>query len=75
MTRLPREKEPGKTPQGVLTTEEACRFPRRKASYFLYIPAPTKEADLNLLRLGNESIQKFVIKFIKTIHLRPMKAL
>ncbi|WP_166761381.1 hypothetical protein [Thalassobacillus devorans] len=28
--RLPREKEPGEIPQGVKTTEQACRFPRRK---------------------------------------------
>ncbi|GGC87409.1 hypothetical protein GCM10007216_17670 [Thalassobacillus devorans] len=36
--RLPREKEPGETPQGVKTTEEACRFPRRKASSFPSYP-------------------------------------
>ncbi|MFZ0369202.1 MAG: hypothetical protein WAM07_06350, partial [Halobacillus sp.] len=29
-TRLPREKELGETPQGVLTTEEACQFPAGK---------------------------------------------
>ncbi len=39
-TRLPREKELGETPQGVTTTEEACRFPRRKASCFKATPFP-----------------------------------
>ena len=34
MTRLPWEKDSGETPQGVSTTEEARRFPHRKASYF-----------------------------------------
>ncbi|ASF41238.1 hypothetical protein CEH05_19545 [Halobacillus halophilus] len=29
-TRLPREKELDETPQGVLTTEEACQFPAGK---------------------------------------------
>jgi len=45
MMRLPWEKDLGETPQGVKTTEEACQFPHRKASYFPTNPYPSYITD------------------------------
>ncbi|ASF40593.1 hypothetical protein CEH05_16105 [Halobacillus halophilus] len=52
MRRLPREKELGETPQGVITTEEACQFPRRKATYFPTSPLPFNVTDPFISKLS-----------------------
>ncbi|ASF39116.1 hypothetical protein CEH05_08295 [Halobacillus halophilus] len=63
-TRLPREKELGETPQGVLTTEEACQFPRRKASCFCSRPHPFLATDPSYLE--TESYRKGSFTLIST---------
>ncbi|SFG04545.1 hypothetical protein SAMN05216353_12040 [Halobacillus alkaliphilus] len=56
MMRLPWEKELSETPQGVLTTEEACQFPHRKASYFPTNPYPSNVTDPIYLETESSNI-------------------
>ncbi len=76
-TRLPREKELDETPQGVLTTEEACQFPRRKASCFRSRPHLLFATDPNYLETESSSngslslvLHGFIIVRLDTFRVR-----
>ena len=60
MARLPREKDSGETPQGVTTTEEARRLPRRKASYFPTHPSHSFEEDLCVSPLSFQGMEGYL---------------